>query len=565
VVEIDPNLKPDWDTLTCKCMLQLSMKAGLKQFGKHGEDGVSKELNQLHLRDTFEPIDPKKLTADERKNVMESHLFLKEKRDGTIKGRMVAGGNKQRGTIDKKDASSPTVSLESVLLTSVVDAEERRDVATIDIPNAFIQTKLENEEDMAIMRMRGKLAELMVKVAPEVYRKYIFVNKNGETVLYVKLLNALYGILKAALLFYKRLVKDLLGIGFKLNPYDPCVANKMVGGKQMTLCWHVDDMKVSHFLTKRVDDMIKWLRSKYKRLFGDGSGAMKVCRGKVHEYIGMTLDFRIPGQVRVTMIPYVKEIVADFTKISTDTKTAVTPAAEHLFKIDKAAKKLNEEMGKVFHNFTAKCLFATKRARPDIHTAVAFLTTRVREPDVDDWKKLQRLIRYLRGTLELPLTLRADGSCIIKWWVDGSHGVHFDMRGHTGGMASLGKGALMPTSTRQKLNTRSSTETELVGADDMMPQIMWTNYFLAAQGYGLTQTILYQDNRSAILLESNGKMSSSKRTKHVNIRYYFIMDRINNKELSVEYCPTGEMTADFFTKPLQGKLFFKFRKDIMNE
>jgi hypothetical protein len=122
----------------------------------------------------------------------------------------------------------------------------------------------------------------------------------------------------------------------------------------------------------------------------------------------------------------------------------------------------------------------------------------------------------------------------------------------------------MPTSTRQKLNTRSSTETELVAADDLMPQIMWTNYFLNAQGYGLHQTILYQDNRSAILLENNGKMSSSKRTKHVNIRYYFIKDRINKKELSVEYCPTGEMTADFFTKPLQGKLFFKFRKDIMN-
>ena len=267
----------------------------------------------------------------------------------------------------------------------------------------------------------------------------------------------------------------------------------------------------------------------------------------------------------MTMIPYMNEIITEYTKYSKDLKTAVTPAAEHLFKIDEDAVKLDEEMGKVFHHFVAKCLFATKRARPDIHTAVAFLTTCVRAPDKDDWKKLQRLIRYIRGTLTLPLILSADGTSVIKWWVDGSHGVHFDMRGHTGGMASLGKGALMPTSTRQKLNTRSSTETELVGADDMMPQIMWNNYFLDAQGYGLKQTILFQDNRSAILLENNGKMSSSKRTKHVNIRYYFIKDRINKKELSVEYCPTGEMTADYFTKPLQGKLFFKFRKTIMNE
>ena len=101
----------------------------------------------------------------------------------------------------------------------------------------------------------------------------------------------------------------------------------------------------------------------------------------------------------------------------------------------------------------------------------------------------------------------------------------------------------------------------------MMPPIMWTNYFMNAQGYGLTQTILYKDNQSAILLEKNGKMSSGKRTKQVNIRFYFIKDQINNnKVLSEEYCPTGEITADFFTsKPLQGKLFFTFRKAIMNE
>jgi hypothetical protein len=524
VKDVSNHTQPDYDFVMFQCMMQLSMKAGLKRFGQQGEEAATKELSQLHLRNTFLPIDWETLTPDARKSMMESHMFLKLKRDGTLKGRTVAGGDKQRGTIDKADASSPTVSLESVLLTSVIDAQERREVATIDIPNAFVQTKLENEEDMAIMRLRGKLAELMVKVAPEVYRKYVFINKKGETILYVKLLNALYEILKAALLFYKKLTKDLITIGFQLNPYDPCVANKTINGKQMTLCWHVDDMKISHYETKKVDQMVTWLRKMYEHLFEDGSGAMKIKRGKVHEYIGMTLDFCVPGEVKVTMLPYVKEIVDDFTKITGDTKTAVTPAADHLFKIDQDAELLSEEMGKVFHNFTAKCLFLTKRARPDILTPVAFCTTRVRKPDQDDWKKLQRMIRYLRGSLELPLILSADGTSIIKWWVNGSHGVHYDMRGHTGGMASLGKGALMPTSTRQKINTRSSTETELVGADDMMPQIMWTNYFMNAQGYGLTQTILYQDNQSAILLEKNGKMSSGKRTKHVNIRYYFIKD-----------------------------------------
>jgi hypothetical protein len=138
---------------------------------------------------------------------------------------MVAGGNRQGGTINE-DAASPTAALESVLLTAIINTKEGRYVVVIDIPNAFIQTRLKNEEDKAIMRMRGTLAELLVKVAPEIYSKYVTINAKGETVMYVCLLNALYGIIRADLLFYQRFVKDLRSIGFELNPYNPCVANK---------------------------------------------------------------------------------------------------------------------------------------------------------------------------------------------------------------------------------------------------------------------------------------------------------------------------------------------------
>jgi hypothetical protein len=513
---------------------------------------------------TFEPINPKDLTDQERQEVLESHLFLKEKRDATVKGRMVAGGNKQRGKVDKLDASSPTAALESVLLTAVIDAKENRDVAVIDIPNAFVQTRLEDDVDKAIMRLRGKLVELMVKVAPEIYTKYVIINSKGETVLYVRLLNALYGIMKAALLYYQRFVTDLKSVGFEINPYDPCVANKTVKGKQLTVVFHVDDLKVSHVRATVVTKMADWLRTTYERLFDDGSGEMKICRGKVHEYLGVTLDFTIPGEVKITMIPYVKEIVQLFTEYDNSESIAATPAAEHLFQVRDEITSLSERQATVFHNFVAKCLFLTKRARPDIATAVAFLTTRVKASDEDDWKKLTRMIRYLRGTIELPLTLRADSVPVPKWYVDGSHATHPNMRGHTGGCMTLGKGMPINSSTKQKINTRSSTETELVAADDFMPIILWTNYFLEAQGYGHQDTVLYQDNQSAILLEKNGRKSSSKRTKHLNCRFYFITDRINSKELSVEYCPTEEMPGDYFTKPLQGKLFYKFRKLIMN-
>ena len=126
----------------------------------------------------------------------------------------------------------------------------------------------------------------------------------------------------------------------------------------------------------------------------------------------------------------------------------------------------------MFHTFVSKSYFATKRSQPDIHTIVAFLTTRVRVPNEDNWKKLLRLMQYLRNTTKMPLTLHAEGNNIVKWWVDGSYAVHPYMRSQTGGTMSLGKEAIINTSIKHKMNTKSSTETELIAADDLMPHIL---------------------------------------------------------------------------------------------
>ena len=127
----------------------------------------------------------------------------------------------------------------------------------------------------------------------------------------------------------------------------------------------------------------------------------------------------------------------------------------------------------------------------------------------------------------------------------------------------MGQGFPISTSTKQKLNTRSSTEAELVAVDDLMPQMLWTRQFLEEQGYSVTENIVYQDNRSAMLLEKNGKASSSKRTKHINVRFFFVTDMIQKKRMSVEWMPTDDMVADFWTKPNQGSLFIKHRNRIM--
>ena len=97
-----------------------------------------------------------------------------------------------------------------------------------------------------------------------------------------------------------------------------------------------------------------------------------------------------------------------------------------------------------------------------------------------------------------------------------------------------------------------------------MGQVLWTRAFLEEQGHKVSKNIIYQDNKSAILLAENGRGYASKRTRHMDIRYFFVKDRIASGEITIEHCPTKSMLADFFTKPLQGGLFKEFRDLILN-
>jgi len=288
---------------------------------------------------------------------------------------------------------------------------------------------------------------------------------------------------------------------------------------------------------------------------------LAITRGKVLEYLGMTLDYSIKGKVKISMYDYIDKLL---TELPSDMNGAVkTPVASHLFNMNKDAKKLQKDKAQLFHHIVAKLLYLSHRTRQDIQTAVAFLCTRVQFPDEDDYKKLTRVMQYLRAHRDI--TLKIEPGEQPNWWVDSSYAVHPDMPSHSGIIMSLGKGATYSTSCKQKLNTKSSTEAELVAIDDMVGQIIWTRNFLIRQGIRITTaTNIYQDNKSTILLAENGKGSSSRQTKHLDVRYFFVTNKIKKGGIKISYCPTHEMIGDFFTKPLQGAQLVRMRSKILN-
>jgi hypothetical protein len=202
--------------------------------------------------------------------------------------------------------------------------------------------------------------------APDVYGPYVSTNKAGQKVLLVQCLNVVYGTMVAALLYYKKFVKSLTKQGYKINPYDGNVATDVIKGKQVMICVHIDDCKISHKSSAVINDTIAWLRLEYESIFEDGLGQMKVHWGKTHKYLGVSLDFSHKGQCRVTMHDYIDGILQAYNLAIKDhddgyqivwkrhTKTSAAP--DNLFVVNEDCKNLSNEAAAAFHTIMAKAL-----------------------------------------------------------------------------------------------------------------------------------------------------------------------------------------------------------------
>jgi hypothetical protein len=227
ILHIREKIKTRRQKIEDKHVITYSLNKGLKKFGPRAEEAAVKEMQQMIDWDCFEPIHWSELNETERKWVMESLIFLSEKKDKSIMAWHCANGSIQRSYMEREEVSSPTISTESTMLMAVIEAAEGRVVVTCDKANAFIQTEVEEADkdgNRIIMKIRRVLVDLLKKVVPE-YEAFEIEEAKGK-VLYLHMKKAIYGMLESALLFYKKLSGDLVGYRFNVNLYDPCLANE---------------------------------------------------------------------------------------------------------------------------------------------------------------------------------------------------------------------------------------------------------------------------------------------------------------------------------------------------
>jgi len=426
-------------------------------------------------------------------------------------------------------------------------ALENRHVLTVDIGGAFLNADMpkDPEGDPLHIVLDKLSAMLLCELAPE-YKEFV----NGDGTLICELDKALYGCVESARAWYLKLMADLKELGFEPNPNDPCVLNAIMDGEQVTIAVHVDDLLITSQSMKALKQVEDFLNTKY-------SGEINAQHGKVHEYLGMILDFTHKGCVRITMPKIIDDILDGVTG------NADTPASDNLFDIDLSSELLDENRSIIFHSKVASLLYLGKRIRPDLLLSISFLSTRVNRPLEQDWHKLQRVLKYLNRTRLYDLWLQPDEELSIFAYVDASYASHVDAKGHAGIFVTMGKGPIFVKSAKHKIVSKSSTEAEFITMASAISEVVWIRDFLVLQGYNMGPALVYQDNQSTMILASRAK-TSSERTKHISVRYFFIHERIANGEVALQYIRTADMIADVLTKPLTGDMFHRLVALMLN-
>ena len=537
--------------------LIMTVKRAIETHGTKASESVKAELKQMIDKKVWHPVNIGDLSHDVRKNIIRSSMFLKEKFDSTgkfekLKARLVANGNMQDKTIYSDDMSSPTSALSSVFSIAAIAAHENRTVKTLDINGAYLNADMHKTGIDVYMRLDGKMVDILCEL-DSAYLPYVVKSDKGNYIV-VNLDRALYGCVESAKLWYEDLKGTLEKAGFTMNPVDECVFNRGKGDDQCTVAMHVDDLLITSKQVNTIDKLITELKGRYTE-------GVTVHEGDIISYLGMTFDWSKPGEVKVTQEGYIQDILRDCLVEG----TAKTPAADNLYEIRDDVPLASKEVSDWFHTQVAKMLYLAKRTKPECLTAVAFLTTRVTKCNLDDVVKLTRLLKYVRRTQQTGIVLKPGKLGVIaRSYIDAAYGVHDDGKSVTGCVTIIGEqGPIHTKSVKQKIVTKSSTEAEMVATSDSANQSLHIRQFLIGQGYEHGPVVLFQDNLSCMALINKGK-SSSERTRHMAIRYFWLSEKVKKNELKLTHVRTEDMYANILTKPLQGSQFDRERRLLTN-
>ena len=484
-------------------------------------------------------------------------MFLKQKYNSRgefllWKARLVDGGHRTDPTkYDPFEKTSPTISLEVVMVLLNMAVTDNLEIEVFDVPGAYLNASLQPGR-FHMMRIAKGIAKLLVQVDPRA-REY----QQPDGSVLVEIRRSLYGLPEAAKLWNDYLTAALVNGGYQVCPHDPCLYVRRRGSEISIVGIYVDDCIHIHRGVNIYRELYASLRNanlhdlKIEKLEGRGSIS----------FLGLNIVKEGPRRLLVNQSGYMSNLLDLFEEPYR--LKPKTPVGEDGFKFPMEGPDSQPIEVTPYASKLMKVRYV-ERTRPDVSLALSILQTKMRSPTVLAANKLRRVVQYLGDTKDLGIIIEPT-EMKLKCYCDAGFAVHDQRESQSGILFTLGDFGIpiLWKSIKQKLVANSSTEAELICIYDALDHLLWIRRVLEWLGYVQGTTKLYQDNTSTITMAHMGRGASGSHTKHIDIRYFFIKQFIDAKIIEIDHLSTELMLGDFFASPRQGQDFRRTRDTIM--
>lgn len=457
-----------------------------------------------------------------RKPIDSKWVFkLKTKANGEIdrfKARLCAKGFAQKQGIDYKETFSPTTRYDSIRVLLALAAKYNYKMMQFDVKTAFLYGEL--EEEIYMLPPKGT---------------YI----NGSSV--CKLQKSLYGLKQASRNWNLKFDNFLKQFGLNQCEADKCVYRGTIKGAVVLLILYVDDGLVLSSDQNAMDSVLNDLKQKFE-----------ISVGVVSNFVGLEINRLKNGSIFIHQTKYVNEILKrfGFSEISPNSVPADPQAS-----LSVENEGLLDEGEVPYREVVGSLIFAAIVSRPDISYAVGVASRYLAKHSMVQWNGVKRILKYLRGTANYGILYKSNSSCEITGYCDSDFAGDVSTRKSTTGYNfMLCDGVVTWNSQRQSSVCLSTTEAEYVAAAHAAKEAIWLRQLLRDLGETIREpTLLYVDNQSAIRLIQNPEFH--KRTKHIDIKFHFIREKVKDRDIEVQYIPSKLQIADIFTKALPKDAF----------
>lgn len=493
---------------------------------KFWAEAMKEEIKALQDNNTWELVEVSK----ERKNCKLidckwvfkiKHLVNGEKR---YKARLVARGFSQKYGESYDEVFAPVVKPATFRCLLAIASYDNMKVRHVDIKTAFLYGDID--------------AEIFMKQP----KGYITPGKENFV---CKLNHSLYGLKQSARCWNIRINKVLIDAGFRRGKTEPCL---YVRGSEDSIVYvliYVDDVVIASKNNEEVEDIIQILKSQFEI----------TDLGDLRLYLGIEVTFE-SGIYYLSQEEYIDKILEIYNL--QDAKISSIPMDPGYLKLNSNDMINNNN---IYRKAIGSMLYISNNTRPDIAVAISILSRKINNPNNDDWTELKRVMKYLKGTKDLKLCVGSKSELHLKGFADADWAGDLNDRKSTSGFIfKLGDAVISYASRKQQNVTLSSTEAEFVSLAEASQEFLWLSQLMKEFEINIQNPIIFEDNQSCLKIIQDEKISP--RSKHIDVKYYFVRDLLKTGKVLYKYCPTDSMMADILTKPLQKTKIYKIRELI---